>query len=67
MSVGGVDEVKKLSSFVSIKQVLAVGEKALFAKHNGDQVFDILLFNENKEIFDAECEKLESLLTIVIS
>ncbi len=65
-SINGLEEVSTLSSAVRINQLLNVGVEALFAKHNGDVVFEVSLFNQSKSQFDSDSEKVEKLLTIEI-
>lgn len=65
-SISGLEDVSKLASTVKVNQTLNVGDRALFAKHNGDVVFEVLLFNENKAAFDSDSEKVEKQLTIEI-
>lgn len=66
-NLSGYDEVSQLPSVVRISQLLHVGDQALFAKHNGDVVFEVFLCNADKEQFESDCEKVESLLTIDIA
>lgn len=65
-NINGLEEVSNLASVVRINQLLTVGDEALFAKHNGDVVFEVLLFNQDKNLFDKDAEKVEKLLIIEI-
>ena len=66
-SFSGDDIVKLLESFVNIKQRYEIGEKLLFARHNGDPVFDIMLFNSDKEILLKDIHKMEKALKINVA
>jgi hypothetical protein len=63
----GYEAVKQLPSTIRIHQALSVGDNALFAKHNGDVVFEVLLFNNDIAQFENDCSSVERLLTIDVS
>jgi hypothetical protein len=62
--IEGVDTVKELASFVSMKQSLREGQSVLFAKHNGDPVFEIVLSNADKEQFDQDVRHMQDSLIL---
>lgn len=64
--IKGLDKVRHLQSVVDIKQSLRYGEEALFARHNGDPVLDIMLFNSNLEQFNGDCETIEKELEVIV-
>jgi len=64
--IEGVNEVKNLASFVSMKQSLHEGQSVLFAKHNGDPVFEIILSNTNKDQFDKDVSKMQDSLVLAV-
>ena len=66
-SFSGDDTVKLLESFVSIKQRYEIGEKLLFARHNGDPVFDVMLFNPDRETLLKDIEIMEKSLKINVT
>ena len=66
-SFTGVETVKSLESFVSFKQKYSIGDKLLFARHNGDPVFDIMLFNTNRESLLRDIAIMESVIDIQVS
>lgn len=57
--VHGIDAIQKLPSYVSHSQVIGLGELTLFAKNNGDPVFEITLSHPTKAQFDVDITKLE--------
>ena len=63
-SLQGKEEISELASTVKINQLLQVGDQALFAKHNGDVVYEVLLFNNDREQFEADCQVVERQLVI---
>lgn len=65
-SIDGVEAVKKLDSFVSLKQAFFVGDQVLFAKHNGDRVFEIILSNKHKKQFDKDVEYMQNTLILKV-
>jgi len=62
--VSGVKKAQELSSFVHIKQSLRVGDRALYAKHGGKNVFNITLFNKTRSKLLADIRRLEKMVKI---
>ncbi|MDB5167303.1 MAG: hypothetical protein JWN26_448 [Candidatus Saccharibacteria bacterium] len=65
--IEGIEEVKQLASFVSLKQSLREGDSVLFAKHNGDPVFEIILSNKDKDQFDADVRHMQECLILEVT
>ncbi|NCN25739.1 hypothetical protein COT94_02850 [Candidatus Falkowbacteria bacterium CG10_big_fil_rev_8_21_14_0_10_37_14] len=65
-SIVGLNKIKKLKSFVSIKIKKSTGDYCAFAKHGGKSVINIFLFNKNKSTLLADVASLESLVAIKI-
>ncbi len=63
----GLDKINNLASLVRINQLVSVGEKAIFAKNNGDPIFEVLMFNTDEYQFQKDCDSLEKELQIVVS
>lgn len=60
--VTGVDKIKDLASFISLNQEVHIGEPALFAKNNGDPIFNIVLSHEDSTILESDVRYLEETL-----
>jgi len=65
-SFTGEEVVKSLDSLVSFKQTVSIGSELLFATHNGDVVFEIMLFNKNMDKLRADISKMEAELAIKV-
>lgn len=65
-SIEGVEGIKQLASFVSIKQSFHEGQQVLFAKHNGDRVFEVILSHDNKEQFDKDVQFMQDTLILKV-
>ncbi len=63
-AVSGVGAVRRLASFVSLRQTLHPGEELYFAKHNGDPVFEVILNNKDLQQFESDIESLQQMLTL---
>lgn len=66
-SFTGEEVIKSLDSFVSFKQNSSIGDELLFAKHNGDAVFAIMLFNPAINALRSDISTMEKALTIKVS
>jgi biotin carboxylase len=64
---GNIEAIKKLNSFVSCKQNLYIGDNATFARHNGDPIFEIELFNKDRFQLQEDIEFMESNLRVVVN
>jgi biotin carboxylase len=65
-SIEGLEAVQALPSFVLQRQLLHIGDKVLFAKNNGDPVFEIILSNANESQFTADMAELERVLVLSV-
>jgi biotin carboxylase len=63
-SIEGLDAVQALPSYISHRQLLQIGDEALFAKNNGDPVFEIILSNSDETQFKADMAELERVLVL---
>lgn len=66
-SISGIEKVESLDSYVTHKQNAGVGDEAIFARHNGDVVFAIELFNKDKKQLQSDIAIMESAINIVVS
>lgn len=64
LKITGLQKIKKLVSFVRIKQSMKTGEFAKFAKNGGKGVCDITLFNKNRPELLADIRRIEESLKI---
>ena len=65
--LNGIEKIKTLQSFVSVKQNLSVGDKAVYARHNGVAIFEIELFNKVQEKLQKDIDSMESAINIEIA
>lgn len=65
-SIDGVEGIKRLPSFVSLKQSFYEGQQVLFAKHNGDRVFEIILSHSDKDQFDKDVQYMQDTLILKV-
>ena len=63
-SVAGTDVVKRLPSLLSMKQCAQVGEEVLFAKNNGDPVFEVFLSSESAFGLEQDIATVEQALQL---
>ena len=63
-SIEGKEIVEGLESFISLKQRLQIGDTALFAKNNGDPVFDIILSNNQETLLQSDIKIMQRVLQI---
>lgn len=64
-SVTGIKKVQKLKSYYNSKINKKAGEKAVFAKHGGKEIFRVILFNENRSDLLADIRRSEQLVKIM--
>lgn len=67
VSTMGLDEARKLSSYVSHKQAYEVGEEVLFAKNNGDPVFEFLLNNVDEVQLLKDIQTIEQAIHLAVA
>ncbi len=58
----GLEEVKKLSSFINVRQNIPIGEFVLFAKNGSDPILSIVLSHEDKARLESDTARLEALI-----
>lgn len=63
-SIDGKEIVEGLASFISLKQGLYLGDTALFAKNNGDPIFDIILSNSESALLQSDIKIMQRVLQI---
>ena len=63
-SIEGLDDVRALESFKSLKEGVKVGEQAKFSRNGGTMVIEVVLSNENYDQFSADISALESSVKI---
>ncbi len=61
----GLNIIKLLKSFVSIKQNKNVGEKCTFAKNGGRSVVNLIMFNPSRSGLLADIRRVETYLQII--
>jgi len=65
--IHGLNEIKRLPSFVTMKQVYKEGDMLRFAHHNGDPTVEITLCNQENAQLEADIKAIEQLLDIEVS
>jgi len=65
-AVSGLDAVKRLASFQFMKQCAYVGEEVLFAKNNGDPVYQLCLSNESEAVLEQDIANVERSLRLMV-
>jgi len=65
-SLEGADHVRALPSFVSIVQDLYPGDRALFAKNNGDPVAKVMLSHEDSQQFQNDVNVMKDVLKVEV-
>ena len=65
--VHGLHEIEKLHSFISCRQIAQIGEPVLFAKNNGDIVFEFMLSHEDLSQVEADMQKIDELLQLDVA
>lgn len=62
--IAGIKKVEELKSFYNSKSNKKVGEKALFAKHGGKEIFRVILFNKERSKLLADIRRCEQIIKI---
>lgn len=60
----GTQKAQNLESFQAIEMNKKIGERAVFAKHGGKSVFNIILFNKSRANLLADIRRLEQAVKI---
>ncbi len=60
----GIKKVKELKSFHSAKENKKIGDRAIFAKHGGKEIFRVILFNEKRCELLADIRRCEQMVEI---
>ena len=63
----GINEVCKLASYVSHKQAYEIGDEVMFAKNNGDPVYEFLLNNANQERLLEDIQCIEKAIHLAVA
>lgn len=64
--INGVKKIQHLSSFQDIKQHKNVGDRAVFAKHGGDSIFNVYLFHTDRSKLRADMRRLEKTVSVEV-
>lgn len=64
--IGGIKKAQALDSFHSIAVNKKIGDRAVYAKHGGKSVFNIILFNKDRSNLLADIRRLEQIIKIEI-
>lgn len=62
-AVHGLEETKKLSSYVELRQNISIGDPVLFAKNGGDLVVHVTLSNTDKDQLEKDMSAMESAIS----
>lgn len=65
--VNGVDSIRALESFVSVRQTVDFGTEALFAKNNGDPILEVMLSHEDEAQFNNDVAEMEKNIAFVVT
>jgi biotin carboxylase len=65
-AIKGIEEIKQLKSFFSLKQNSFLGDTARFAKNNGDPILSVVLTNSKKSMFESDVESMQTLVAIEV-
>ncbi len=63
-NVTGIKKVCELKSFHSLKSNKKVGDRAVFAKHGGKEIFRVILFNKERSKLLADIRRCEQMIMI---
>jgi biotin carboxylase len=66
ISLEGINKIRKLESFSSIRIKKKIGDMCDFARNGDDPVFDIVLFNKNRSKLLADIRRLEQTVDIKV-
>jgi biotin carboxylase len=65
VNILGLDLLKKNPSLYKINSKKAIGEKALFARNNGEAVLSVTLFNKSYDKLMIDCVEAEKAIEII--
>jgi hypothetical protein len=65
--ITGVKKAQELKSFYSITEHKKTGDRAVFAKHGGDSIFNITFFNKDRSRLLADIRRFEQMVKIQVS
>ncbi len=63
-NITGIKKVRELKSFHSVKSNKKVGDRAIFAKHGGKEIFRVVLFNKERSKLLADIRRCEQMIVI---
>ena len=63
-NIVGAKKAQELTSFYGIKVNKQIGDRALFAKHGGKEIFRVTLFNEDRSKLLADIRRLEKTVKV---
>lgn len=66
-TIHGLEKVKKLSSYVTMKHPYKRGDMLKFARNNGNAPIEITLCNDNQEQLRADIETIEKAVYVEVS
>jgi biotin carboxylase len=67
INIVGINKVRKLDSFVNLKQYKQKGDMCDFARNGDNSVFDIVLFNKNRSKILADIRRIEKSVEIQVT
>jgi biotin carboxylase len=62
----GIKKIQELKSFKKINIHKEVGDRAVFAKHGGESIFNIYFFNESRSKLLADIRRMEQMVKIEV-
>jgi biotin carboxylase len=65
--IEGLEAVRKLPSFISLKQAIQPGEAVLFAKNNGDPVLEVTLSHKSRKQLETDIATMEHTLVLAVN
>ena len=65
--IAGIKKAQELTSFHDITEHKKTGDRAVFAKHGGDSIFNITFFNKDRSRLLADIRRFEKMLQINVS
>ena len=66
-SIRGIKKVEQLDSFYSIAANKKIGDKAVFSRHGGTSLFNIILTNKDRSELLADIRRIEEYLKVEIA
>ena len=67
VNIVGINKIRKLESYTSIKMYKQKGDMCDFARNGDDPVFDLVLFNKNRSKILADIRRVEKGIDIQVS